>query len=854
MIKRNWGFVILLLFLGVIFINRNLDIPIQVAQNPDTQLEFQTEDAVLEQTWQPTVKKIKGIFFPYLSQSDFSSDVKLSIYSDDYSQLLVEEVKENVIFHVDTEGKISFNFPRVRVIPGERYHIQFTLSNASRSGTLLIPSGSNYGGCAIGGKDTNHGASVTIMASKYSKPFFLMAAMFPVLAFSLLFMTSFKKKWEETVALSLFCEGILLYAFGWMGRLTTGICIVYALAIFSLLAAICIYNKKKGSLKELLSPGLWIYFFLFLIIVIVNKNSWPAMRDDLRHWEIVVRDMFFYDSFANHVGTTVLLPRYLPFAGIIEYIFEYMNGMFNKGILLIAYQTMLLSASIIFCRLFAKIEEYKSIFVIAIMICTPVLFFPNIAGSIMVDPLIALVFAYVLICYYSSKNDWFNKIRIISAMVALVLIKEIGLIYAGMAILLILSDVLYLQWREKKFSPKYILFPVISGIIALSAFVSWQMYLSRPMSDPLTEKITKQDEISEVSNAVNEVSVDTKFDEKAEGASQKLDAQPPSIMQASGMSLRGIWNVLCGRGDSYQYEVSRLLLIELFDGKTYSFVLGDFSFMDLLIAFSVIMILMAYWGYWKAGKERISGIAIALFLTSFLLCAFMQLTYWFTFSKYEALDLTSFSRYFAPYLCAVVMLIFYLLYQELGKIPVTNRKARGLVIILTLLLITSMPVENIIRQCKGKKGNATKEVIYGHDNIAGILHSVAKRGERVYFICSASGGLSEYVFRNAACPMLVQHGNWNIVSTDEEVKNAQLKYGANIHNDATVLSVEGWKEILKDYQYVVVFHADEFFQRSYYEMFDQKEGIGDGCVYQVVQNEAGIHLNLIGQSGINEWY
>ena len=846
MIKRNWFFGVMLLLLGTIFIKRNIEIPIQVVQNPDTQLEFHTEDGVLDQTWQPTVKKIKGIYFPYYSKDNFSGDVKLSIYSDDYSQLLVENIKSNVVFHTDSEGGLSFSFQMIPVIQGERYHVQLTLTDTSGSGILLIRSGSNYGGCAVGGKDVNQGVAITITAVKYSKLFWITAVLFPLTAFSLLFMILYRKKWEETVALALFCEGILLYIFGWMEKLTMGIGVVYGMAVLSLLAAIYFYNRRKESLKELFSPGLWIYFFLFFIIVIVNKDSWPAMRDELRHWEMAVRDMFFYDSFANHVNTTVLLPRYLPFTAIIEYVFEYMNGMFNEGILLIAYQTMLLSTSIIFCKLFAKKGESKFIFAIAVMVCTPVIFFPNIAGGIMVDSLIALVFMYILICYYTCENDWFNKMRIISALTALVLIKEVGLIYAGMAVFLILCDILFTQWRERTFHFKRVLFPVIGGMIALAAFISWQMYLVRPMSDPFKEQIRNQAEI-------NENDVDNEPDEESGNVLQEADVQPLKVMQVSGLSLQGIWDVLRGKGDSYQYEVTRLLLTELFDGNTYSFVLGKFSFMDLLMAFSALMVLMAYLGYWKGEKKRIYSIAILLFLTSFLFCAFMQLTYWFTFPKYEALDLTSFSRYFAPYLCAIVMLTFYMIYQELEKKPAANKKARVLVVVLTLLLIASTPVEDVVRRSKGKEGNATKEIIYGHDDIAGILRSVAKRGERVYFICSESGGLSEYVFRNIACPMLVQHGNWNIVATEEEKRNVQLAYGEN-GNGAEVLPIETWKEVLKDYRYVVVFHADDFFRRSYQGMFKEQETIGDGCVYQVKQENGDIQLDLVGQTGIMGWY
>lgn len=66
------------------------------------------------------------------------------------------------------------------------------------------------------------------------------------------------------------------------------------------------------TLRNLLSPGFFLYCAFFLIILISNNGDWLGYRDEMRHWGIAVKDMFYYDSFAKHSGTTLILPRYLP--------------------------------------------------------------------------------------------------------------------------------------------------------------------------------------------------------------------------------------------------------------------------------------------------------------------------------------------------------------------------------------------------------------------------------------------------------------------------------------------------------------------------------------------------------------
>lgn len=245
------------------------------------------------------------------------------------------------------------------------------------------------------------------------------------------------------------------------------------------------------------------------------------------------------------------------------------------------------------------------------------------------------------------------------------------------------------------------------------------------------------------------------------------------------------------------------------------------------------------------------GIAVLFIASSLCLCIFLQITYWFTFGMYEALELTSVSRYLSPYICAVMIAVFYMVCERVQLLPSTARKENCLIGVLAFILVISMPVTDLVRESKDKEGNATEDVVYGHSDIAEILRSVAKRGERAYFVCSDSGGLSEYIFRNTICPVMSIHEDWNIVSSQSTLDQANMKYGENA--GVKLLPVEEWKERLVDCQYVVVFHADEWFKQSYCELFEEPI-IEDGSVYQVLNKQGDIKLRLIGKTGIKGWY
>ena len=832
-IKKSYIFIIIIL--GILFCFLKIDscLTTPIVSNPDSQISFSTEQKILEQTWQPQVKKIAGIKIPYTVMGDFGTTVELKIYSDDYEELLTSAVSEQQ-FTEDETGVLEFEFSPVKVIPGERYRIQIEYLKCSSLGGLLIPSGSNYGGCTIDGVEYNEAVAFDVIFVKNSRLFWLLAVFFPLLSFSMLFMVAFGRKWEETVGISLIIEVFCLYVFGLLGQLSAGVTVLYILSAIALLSAMYLFGKKRMSVKDLVSPGLFVYGVLFVVIFINCRGSWLADRDEYVHWGLAVKDMFYYDSFAKHFNTTVALPRYLPFSTLAEYLFVRANGLFSQELLYIAYQTVLLSTLIITCKA-AKEKLRYVIPALVIMILTPVIFFGDVYNSIYVDPMLAVFVAYVLICYFSEEMSLFNLLRIAGGLFALATTKDMGMVIAGLLTMVMLGDRVALQIRQRKLEVGKLCLPCVLAVWVLVSFFSWQIYMSIPVTAPVVESPTQEEEMESVQEAEQIAFADT--------------------ASASGITVSGIRELLTGQAEEYKYQAIKNYLVTMFDGDMIHLGNIELSYIDIQIVLLVVVGLLGYLKFWKEKKEKIYSFAIFICLSGLIYCAVLEIMYLFAFGSLEALYLSSYRRYLGSWMAGAVMAMLCLIILQASEND-QNEKQSGWVLTMLLAagIIVCFPMHFLVE--KNMDTEVTENMVYGYDGIAEVFRSVSKRGEKVYFVCNNSNGYSYYIFKNAVCPMLVSESGWDIYESEEAYGEQLQKMEDNEEKMAglgQILPIEEWGNRLRGYQYVVVFHPNDVFAENYGALFDEPETIDDGTIYRVNKSGNSVALSYIGKTGVIEY-
>lgn len=828
MLSRNWIFGVVVILVFFLSAGRNSVIQTNMVSNPDTTISFASDlGENITQTWQAHSKEIREIGIHYEAKNEFSAVVGLRFISD---SIVIAEKHLDCHFIENTDGILSFQLGRIKVEPGKQYCIELYYVSAENTGEINLDAGMEYGGCKVGEEETGKGLGYVISFAKPSRLWWLLISFGPLFAFSFLLMTWQSRKFEEVIAISVGLLGSILYFAGWMENLKLGINLIYVFAIAAFFAGIYHFNRRKIKFKDLLSPGIFVFAILIIIIIINAQDLFFARWDEYSHWGLAVKDMFFFDSFGKHVDTTVDLPRYFPFATLIEYWFVYHNGLFNEGMIYVGFQIMLLSALAPIMKVMRMGREYIMPSLL-LLIAIPVCFFGDITNCIYVDPLLAAWLTYILLCYFSEKKSLFNWVRITAGIFALVMTKDIGIVLAGCALLIIGGDVFYRQYKEKNYSVKELKIPVFLGIMALLFFFSWQIYLSIPVKNYDEEQVHAEQTIDEASE--HEVEKETVSD----------------TLSASGITFKKVLELLRCEAPPYRYQTIKNFMIAIFDGENFQIGSIKFSYVDLLI-------LMALGGWLLLGKinadykGRGGILGIMILAAGVLYAAVLLITYLFSFSQGHALILHSFYRYAGSYLAGI-----FLLYLTLILFEVAKAGGRGkLILVFCAIMIIVTPMEHYI--LRNMDQEITSEERYGYEEIQELMRSIGEQGEKIYFVCNDSDGTSYLMFKNAACPLQVPYREWNIFASREAYyKQCDLDKEKGIETTAGLyLSVKELEEKLKQCKYLYLLHPNDVFAESYGELFEEPENIEDGTFYKVNVDETGaLYLSYVGKIGIKSY-
>lgn len=830
-LSKYWIFILFFLLAAICFVKKNSYLTTQIASNPNTKISFSTENTVLEQTWQPHIKKITEVSIPYTSMASFDAEMKLEIFTDDYNDCLLSLLNSHS-FKVDESDTLTFSFDTLKLIPGERYRIRFSYVSFSSNGEMLIDACSDYTGCCIDGNSCESAAALSITFVKNSRLFWLLAVTFPLLSFSFLFMVLWNRKWEEVIGLSLITSVFLLFISGLLNKLLIGIKLLYILSIICFIIAFFIYIKKQLNIRSLASPGLFVWCILFVLIMLTCHNMWLARWDEYTHWGLAVKDMFYYNSFAKHFNTTVMLPRYLPFSTLAEYLFVYPNELFSEDLLYMGFQVILLCVLVIVCRP-AKQKYRYLIPSLAIMVLVPVIFFQDVTNCIYVDPLLAVFTAYIFICYYGEEKSVFNWLCILGGLFALSTVKDMGVVIAGLLVLVIIADTAFKQIKAKKLHIRSFIIPLSLLVAVFMFFFIWQIFLNIPVQN---------------ANPSKEISKSTE-------ASEIVTQEFTNSVSASKVSIDGILDILSGNGKSYQYKSIKNFIIKLFDEDTYYFGNLGMSYMDISLFILLLIGILCYINFWN-NRDTFFSFGCFSFLAGLCYLVCLEVFYLFTFSLSEALDLASHERYWASYLCGVVIAFFYFLICQLSKLSEKTGHPKYWIIAtcFSVILTILVPMNNLVM--KNMDISISKELKYGYDEMEEALRSFSSKSEKIYYICSNSSGGSYYMFRNTACPLIVPYSDVNIIASEESAQMQKELYAAQEieMNDKSFLSAEKWAERLSECQYVFIMNADEMFRKDYAELFEQPETISTGTFYQVLSNGTDVRLHYIGQVSVGTYF
>ena len=296
-----------------------------------------------------------------------------------------------------------------------------------------------------------------------------------------------KNKIDITIPISVMSIVLIIYPFGFFQKLSIGVWIVCAISVIAICYLIVklILSIKNKNFKEfairLFTPGIVVYFVLWVIFTLINKWRMLSVWDEFSHWGLVVKNMFIFDSYATNLETIVIFREYPPFTAIFEYFFLRIKNYYLEGEIIIAMNVLYSS---ILLPVFNKIDWNKNI--LKILIYLPIIFvlplcmYSNFYTTIYVDPILGIMMAYILYTYFNADDDIVKYISICLGLISLPLIKAAGSGLAIFTLLIIFVDI-FIERKPYSHNKKQLKKYLIIFLIFIACFIigkySWDVHL-----------------------------------------------------------------------------------------------------------------------------------------------------------------------------------------------------------------------------------------------------------------------------------------------------------------------------------------------------------------------------------------
>jgi len=609
-----------------------------------------------------------------------------------------------------------------------------------------------------------------------------------------------KQKIEATVPTWIFITIIFIFVFGLFGRLEIGLYAVIGFAVLAFVYSVYSFLRyKKDSLSNILTPGLAVYFLLFILSWWGGNGRMFTRTDEFSHWGLTVKNMFLLDAFSNHPASTVIFQEYPPATALFQYLFTKMFGAFSEPYLYQALNVMYYSVAIFLFK-DLKWKEWGQIMMRFIFVLVlPIVFYDDFYYEITVDAMLGIMFSYVLLRYYLSRFSPFNTMSIGIALFVLTIIKAAGMGLAMIAVLIMMADMLFLQqkkyieiWSIKSKKDKALVLLLLASplLFSLAGIFSWEFYRSATSTEAAGINI-------------------------------------------SGISIENITNLLSGNSASYQTLTIRNFGSYLLNQPITEDYLQQ-TFINWIILFTALAILFILIVVKDKDRKQFTMASVLLLIGELIFSLMLLLLYLFSFGEYEAVRLASASRYLSTYL--IGLLFFYISMITIKEHEnLEEKKGFYTVVIFFFLLINTQlqPLANITYSARYFNA-VTTNYRAQFEPIKQIEQAADPKKDKVYFISIGSDGKEYYVAKYIATPVELCSGAWSL---GDPYFNGDI-WTADI-------SANEWKEILiEECTHVYVHRSNDYFNVNYGELFENNVAQND-TLYWIDKSGQSPLLNIV---------
>lgn len=605
------------------------------------------------------------------------------------------------------------------------------------------------------------------------------------LAMSLGLAIRFGRKIEQTFAPSLMIGILVMYLFGIAGPLHWGLAAVSLLGVAGAgYSIVQMVRQKRLFFHRWLNPGLLVLLLAVGYIAWMQAGRLAIQNDEFSHWAYTVKVMNHYDQMSIWHSDELLFGEYPPALALLEYLFVRLTPNFTEGYL---YRAMALFQVSLLLPVMARFSWKKvaaALVGFAGLFLLPLAFYGQFYSDLAVDGTLALLFAYLLYAWLSSRRlQGFVTLQLSLGTAVLVLTKESGVIFALAALALIGWDALYLARGSAlhgaaKQTLHHLFIPFAS---ALAAKISWGILV----------------------------------------AIQGLTAGGTGDTLHRLASLFGPWQ------EKWTLTLSNFSE-HLFQASQNQSALPLSLFAWLVLGLVLLQVAARFLPTLSGSLNRLTT---GLFLGFIVYCLGLLYLYFFQFSDYEATNVASLERYLSSWLLGVVLVGAYLLLAACGRRDNKSWITSGCLLLAALVVIPTGQTElrRLVAPAKAAAIDQQQRSQYFTPQSFPLTWTDS---DRIYFVAE------DTAVYEALCADYSFYPN-KISSSLGYNFNTQGEY-ALWANDVTA---EQWQQALADdYTYVYLYQISPTFATKYASLFADSGDIVGGALYSVNKSDDGVQL------------
>lgn len=628
--------------------------------------------------------------------------------------------------------------------------------------------------------------------------YFIALVLILMLTFNLCFI--YKRKFEVMFAISSFSIIIFTYLFGFFQILSIGMWLLLAIITTTFISflIITIITKNKSLVKLYFTP-ISIIFMCFCVVQFgCLFAAKPFNFDELSHWALSVKNMFYFKDFGNGAYSTEMFKGYPPATSLFLYFFQFFGRTFQEGQLYMAMNVLNIGLILPVFSLFKK-QSSKISFVTCLLtlFVTPLLLYGDFFRYLYVDPFLGLIFAYTLFAYFKNREiNTFTIINISLALFVLTLAKNAGLFLSVIILLIILTDILICNKKEFSFfkNKKINLFlPLIPIAAILISKLSWSLYLNLYVHQP--------------------------------------------VWGSGNLTIGSLFQYLFNP-TNFQSQINANFWLHFIDIRNVV-QLGSYSKLPPFILCVVIALLLYYLYKKGADKKTVITLGISAAVSIFIWLVGMLISYVFTFSENEALSCASYYRYILPLMFGFILFIIYLIFkqhllnsqmQEENVVNATQVNRKNLLIknilistlsILFVAYFTYMPIKSVfidktIRNNYIRLGEFAATLNYQTDSIYYINVNLKMIDVKI----------ERFVTTPVDCNGLKNGGSYGIGVLDDVPES----WGDPFNNKVTKEKLQ--QKLSTEYNYLYLYQINDAFIEKFGDLFQDITEIQNDKFYK----------------------